>query len=630
MSTFLTNPSKLASSWLDFLRRPSASRKSRLAAVEIAVSGSLLQQIAERVRQNPQAAALVDGEQAFLYRDLKAGSNAIANHLEWLGIGAGDFVAIAMGRSANLISAALGAMKASAAYLPLDLSYPAERLSQILEDAQPSIVLIASSVPRDFPQGPWKLVDVRPILSSASTNGVRRASPEPAPSQLAYVIYTSGSTGRPKGVEITHGNLQNLVHWHLDTFGVSGSDRSTLLASPAFDAAVWEIWPYLAAGASIHVVDDILRASPRALRNWMLAKKITISFVPTPVAQRLIFLDWPADASLRYLLTGADVLQHYPPPNLPFKLVNNYGPTECTVVATSAVISPEHRPASRPPIGRPITNTRAYVLDEKGQELPAGTPGELYIGGANVGRGYHRDRKLTAEKFIANPFDQRSDARLYKTGDLVRLLPTGELEFLGRTDDQIKIRGHRIEPDEISTALCRHPAVHSSVVMAHKNSSAEPYLVAYLTFNPGHSVAANELREHLRACVPEYMVPNSYVPLRSFPVTANGKIDRSALPAPNSSNVLHDQPSSAPGTETEGKVAAIISALLKVPRVDPNDNFFLLGGHSLLGAQLLTEIHNSFHLELSLRTLFDHPTVAAISAEIDRNLQAPGKTPERG
>jgi amino acid adenylation domain-containing protein len=620
MSTFLPNPSKLASAWLDFLRRPSSLKKSRMSSVQIAPDTPLLQQVAERVHENPEATALVDGEQLFSYRDLESQSNAIASHLEWLGLGVGDLVALVMGRSPNLISAALAAFKIGAAYLPLDPSYPAERLSQILGDATPPVILTASSLPRDFPQGPWKLVDVRKIIS-APTGGARKRSPELAPSHLAYVIYTSGSTGRPKGVEITHGNLQNLVRWHLDAFGVSGSDRSTLLASPGFDAAVWEIWPYLAAGATICIVDDILRASPRALRNWMLAKRITISFVPTPVAQRLMFLDWPADCSLRYLLTGADVLHHYPPANLPFALVNNYGPTECTVVATSGILSPDHRPSSRPPIGRPIANTRACVLDEHLQQVPAGTPGELYIAGANVGRGYHNDPKLTAEKFIPNPFEKSSGSRLYKTGDLVRLLPTGELEFLGRTDDQIKIRGHRIEPDEISIAICKHPAIHSTVVIPHTNHSSEPYLVAYLTLNAGQHVSAGELREHLRAHIPDYMIPNSYVVLNSFPVTPNGKVDRSALPAPNSSNILHDAVSAAIASETEKKVGDIISTLLKVDRVDSNDNFFLLGGHSLLGAQLLTEIHNRFHLELSLRSLFDHPTVAAISAEIDRALE---------
>jgi amino acid adenylation domain-containing protein len=357
-------------------------------------------------------------------------------------------------------------------------------------------------------------------VSTIQARGRGNSSWTPAclsPSRLAYVIYTSGSTGRPKGVEITHGNLQNLVQWHLKAFTVSSSDRATLLASPGFDATVWEIWPYLAAGATLYVVDDVTRASPRALRNWMIIKGITIGFVPTPVAQHMIFLDWPKETSLRYLLTGADVLQQYPPEGLPFTLVNNYGPTECTVVATSGVVSSKGRPISRPPIGCPITNSEAYVLNEKLERVASGVVGELHISGANVGGGYRHDPELTSQKFIANPFSKDPGSRLYKTGDLVRLLPSGDLEFIGRTDDQIKIRGHRVEPNEISSALCSHEAIQSSVVVAHRDHSGEPVLVAYVSWKPGCKAGSTQLRDHLRAQLPDYMVPKHFCPAAQFP-----------------------------------------------------------------------------------------------------------------
>ena len=625
MSTFLPSASKFASSCLNFLKRP--SKKSAVAVPGSGVSGlSIPQLVAAQAQAHPEASAVIAGDQVFSYGDLELQSNAVAQYLDWLGVGPGNVVALLMERSAALVATALGVMKTGAAYLPLDPSYPHKRVALILEDAQAPLILTSSGVACDIPQGPWKVADVGKIQSTANPYSARKNSI--SASELAYVIYTSGSTGRPKGVEITHRNLQNLVQWHLRAFSVSSSDRATLLASPGFDAAVWEIWPYLAVGASLHVVDDVTRASPRALRNWMLSKGVTIGFVPTAVAHRLIFLDWPVQVPLRYLLTGADVLQQYPPADLPFTLVNNYGPTECTVVATSGVVLPRNPPCARPPIGWPITNTQAYVLDEKLQQVPVGSVGELYIAGANVGRGYRNDPKLTAEKFIANPFSKERSSRLYKTGDLVRLLPTGELEFIGRTDNQIKIRGHRIEPDEVSTALCKHSAVQSSMVVALKNASGELFLVGYVVWNRGHCTNASALRDHLRAHVPDHMVPNAFVALSSFSLTTNCKVDRSALPAPNAFNTLRDHVSSPPCTETEQKLMAILCALLKVERVDGNDNFFLLGGHSLLGAQLLAQIHNVFHLELSLRTLFDHPTVCAISAEIDRSLAAQREIPQ--
>jgi acyl-coenzyme A synthetase/AMP-(fatty) acid ligase/acyl carrier protein len=437
---------------------------------------------------------------------------------------------------------------------------------------------------------------------------------------LAYVIYTSGSTGRPKGVEITHSNLLNLVHWHQSAFSVSSSDRATMLASPGFDAAVWEIWPYLSAGASLCAPPETTRVSPRTLRDWMLAQQITISFVPTPVAQRLIFLDWPTETPLRFLLTGADVLQQYPPVGLPFTLVNNYGPTECTVVALSGAVTPHEKPAALPPVGRPISNTQIYLLDEDLQQVPTGSIGELHIAGAGVGRGYLNDPELTREKFIPSPFDNNRAARLYRTGDLARALPDGSFEFLGRTDDQIKIRGYRIEPNEVSAALCKHEAVQAGIVIATKDASGDHFLAGYIVLKQGAEVNAGNLRKHLQAHLPDYMIPHAFVVLDSFPLTTNGKVDRAALPAPDSANSLKNGATSSGPTRTEEMLMPIISTLLKVESINPNDNFFLLGGHSLLGAQLLGEIQHSFQVDLPLRAVFDYPTIAAISAEIDRVL----------
>lgn len=273
-------------------------------------------------------------------------------------------------------------------------------------------------------------------------------------------------------------------------------------------------------------------------------------------------------------------------------------------------------------MGRPISNTQIFLLDENLQLVPAGSIGEIHIGGAGVGRGYLNDPALTRERFIPSPFDVASDSRLYKTGDLARALPDGNFEFLGRTDDQVKIRGYRIEPNEVSAALCTHDGIQSAVVVPHKDTSGDLVLAAYVVCKPDTQIYAAQLRKHLQHHLPDYMIPASFVALDSFPLTTNGKVDRTALPAPDSSNSLRNSPVSFSPTRTEEKLIPIVSTLLKVASIEPNDNFFLLGGHSLLGAQLLAEIQRSFDVALTLRTVFDFPTIAALSAEIDRSLLA--------
>ena len=569
--------------------------------------------------ENPDAPALATTAGNLSYADLEAQSNALARHLQALGATAETLVAIILDRSPEFLIAALAAWKAGAAYLPLDPSSPPERVRLILEDARAQILVRSGFDSQiELSQETAKQVDTSDLPSLLRAYSSAPLLTRLHPSQLAYVIYTSGSTGRPKGVQITHENLLNLVQWHQSAFAVSPSDRATLLASPGFDAAVWEIWPYLSAGATLCAPPDTIRISPRSLRDWMLAQRITISFVPTPIAQRLLSLDWPTDTSLRFLLTGADVLSQYPPAGLPFTLVNNYGPTECTVVALSGVVSAHHRPATLPPVGRPISNTHVFLLDENLEQVPAGSIGEIHIAGSGVGRGYLNDPVLTRQKFIPNPFDPDAASRLYKTGDLARALPDGDFEFLGRTDDQVKIRGYRIEPNEVCAALCKHEAIQSCVVVPLKDASANYFLAAYLVLNPGFPVNAGDLRKHLQAHLPDYMIPNVFVALDSLPLTINGKVDRAALPAPDSDNSLKNGSCASHSTRTEEQLLSIVSVLLKVEHINPADNFFLLGGHSLLGAQLLGEIQRAFQIDLPLRAVFDYPTITAISAEIDR------------
>jgi amino acid adenylation domain-containing protein len=571
----------------------------------------------------PQALAVTAGCESLTYLELESRANRLAQHLRFLGVGPEVIVGLCLKRSINQIVGALAILKASGAYLPLDPSYPAERLGMMLEDSRAPVLVTEDHLAERFSESACRVVSVDgadriPIQCCTSERPANKARLE----NLAYVIYTSGSTGTPKGVEITHQNLLNLVQWHNDAFHVTRKDRATYLAGLGFDASVWELWPYLCAGASVHLPENSVRTDPEALRYWLLRQEVTISFVPTPLAERLITLSWPASASLRILLTGGDVLHRFPAPGLPFTLVNNYGPTECTVVATSGAVPARNDFAGRPMIGVPVANTRLYVLDERLDRVPDGMPGELFIGGAGVGRGYLNHPALTAQKFLSNPFDSQPDARMYRTGDLVRLGPDGQVEFLGRVDDQVKIRGHRIEPNEITSILAENPAIQQSVVVARELEDGEKSLIAYVVAAPGARVRASELKSSLRKRLPDYMVPAVFVQIDSIPLTPSGKVDRTALPAPTSANRLGDNKFVRPRTPVEERVTGILGQLLGLESVGVEDNFFMLGGHSLLGTQLIIRLRDTFGIELSLLTVFEAPTVAELAERVEAALIA--------
>lgn len=583
---------------------------------------SVPQLVAAQAAATPDAVALAANGEVVTYRELNSRANRLAQHLRSFGAGPGTLVALCLERSPELIVGALAVLKSGAAYVPLDPSYPPDRLTFMLNDSQSPVLLTRWYSGRALPPGRWQIVDLDLDAEKIASYAAEAPKVDLKLEELAYVIYTSGSTGQPKGAQITHNSLLNLVFWHRAAFMVNHDDRATLLASPGFDASVWELWPYLTAGASLHLPAEAIRCDAQKLRDWLITQKITITFLPTAMAELVMSLQWPTQVALRVLLTGADTLHHYPSPRLPFKLVNNYGPTECTVVATSGTVPSDGFTDDRPTIGRPITNAQIYILDEHLRQVPVGTAGELYIGGKGVARGYLNQPGLTRERFIPDPFSSTADARLYKTGDLARYLPDGQIAFMGRIDDQIKIRGYRVEPSEIITVLDRHPAVSTSYVIARGTHSAEMQLVAYIVPNPGSQPTWAELRDFLRAYLPEYMVPAVFVSLDSLPLTGNGKVNRQALPIPSATNTLQSEPEISARTALEKRVSAIVAKLLHIQNVGASDNFFLLGGHSLLGTQLIASIQESFGVELSLRSLFNAPTVAELSAEIESLLVA--------
>ena len=576
--------------------------------------------IEAQARATPDAVAVVEDGTQLTYRELDDRASELASLLRSVGVAKETLVALCMQRSAAFAIGALGILKAGAAYLPLDPADPTNRLTMLLEDSQCHFVVTQSSVAESLPAGNWEkiVLDKNGALPCPGLAEI----PDVKSNDLAYVIFTSGSTGRPKGVQITHANLLNLVRWHIRTFQVTAADKTTMQASPGFDAAVWELWPYLAAGATIHIIDDAIRTTPELLRNWMVETGITVSFLPTALAEAMIALPWPPNTSLRFLLTGADVLHRYPPPHIPFALVNNYGPTECTVVATSGIVPPDAKPERLPTIGRAIDGVRIYIVDEQMKPVPEGMPGEILIGGAGAGRGYINLPELTAQRFLPDPFATTEPSRMYRTGDLACLLPDGQITFLGRTDDQVKIRGYRIEPGEISAVLNRHPGVETTCVTVRAEESGEPRLIAYIVMKPGADLRARELRNSLAEHLPNYMVPSTFIKIARLPLTTHGKVDRAALPTPTAENVLADDRLDPPQSEVEHWLAALLTKLLGVERIGRDDNFFRLGGHSLMGAQLIAKIQERFGVELSLRSLFDHPSVHGIASEIDNLIRS--------
>lgn len=579
---------------------------------------SVLQLVEQRSQANPNAPAVVGSARTLTYGELDRQANRIAQNLRKVGVGTESLVGVYMERSPASVIAALGTFKAGAAYLPLDPGLPEERLAFMLADAKVTAVVSSATLCARLPKGPWAVVNADELNSESSACTCPPRPVEVTANNLAYVIYTSGSTGQPKGVEITHGNLMNLVEWHRRTFHVSSADRATLQAAVGFDAAVWELWPYLASGATVAIPEDTVRNNPEALRDWLLASEITITFLPTAIAERMLALPWPQKTRLRLLLTGAEALRKRPTSNLPFELINNYGPTESTVVATSGRVQAD--PSDRlPSIGQPIDNNTIHILDEKMRPVADGSTGEMYIGGLGVARGYRNHAALTAERFIRNPFGQ---GRLYRTGDLARFLPNGEIEFLGRVDEQIKIRGFRVEPGEIISALNSYPGIHASTVSLVGRENGDGRLTAYLVLAANAQVTASGLRDALARRLPEYMLPSVFCKVQSLPLTLNGKVDQNCLPALNESNTLPESEFVAPNTIVEQRLAAILAPLLHVERVSAKDNFFLLGGHSLLGTQLITRINDVFGVELSLLSLFDHPTLEEMSVEVENLILA--------
>ncbi|WP_292779568.1 non-ribosomal peptide synthetase [Nostoc sp. NMS9] len=566
----------------------------------------------EQVQRTPDALAVVFEDQQLTYHQLNCRANQLAHYLKSLGVGADVLVGICVERSIEMVVGLLGILKAGGAYVPLDPEYPTERLRFMLEDSQVPVLLTQQKLLDRLAQHQAQLVCLDTDWQLISQLNQDNLITEAQTNNLAYVIYTSGSTGQPKGVLIAHQGLLNLVFWHNRAFNITSLDKATQLAGTAFDAAVWELWPYLTTGAGIYLVKSQLLSSLVNLRDWLISNKITISFLPTPLAQELLSLQWPTEnLALRCILTGGDKLHQYPSDLIPFQVVNNYGPTENTVVTTSGLVVAKEQEQISPTIGRAIANTQVYILDSNLQPVPVGVPGELHIAGVGLAKGYLNRPDLTTEKFISNPFEEAEGSKLYKTGDLARYLPDGNIEYLGRIDDQVKIRGFRIELAEIEALLGQHDDVQVCCVIAREETPGNKRLVAYVVPQKEVTPITNELRQFLSDQLPGYMVPTAFVILEFLPLTPNGKVNRRALPAPDLQQELSDYV--MPNTEVERIIAGVWQKALAIEKVGIYNNFFELGGNSLLLVKINQQLQEELGLELSIVDMFNYPTIYNLS-----------------
>ncbi|HEX8275252.1 MAG TPA: amino acid adenylation domain-containing protein, partial [Longimicrobiaceae bacterium] len=600
------------------------------------VEGGLAALFEAQAARTPDVPAAVFGGDSLTYAELDRRADALAARLRSLGVGADARVGLCAERSLELVVGVLGALKAGAAYVPIDPAYPEDRVAYMLDDAGISVLLTQERLRDRLPATGAETVLLDGDAGSSSALSHSRTfalSHSQFPDSLAYVIYTSGSTGRPKGVAMPQRPLLNLLAWQLRSWRGPAAARTLQFASISFDVSFQEIFSTWASGGTLLLVPEEVRTDMARLARFLDRERVERIFLPFIALQHLAEAaesEGIVPAALREVVTAGEQLRVTEPirrwlARMPgCALVNQYGPSETHVVTALALEGgPEAWPLL-PSIGAPVANTQCYVLDRALRPAPVGIPGELFLGGDNVARGYLGRPELTAERFVPDPFALRPGARLYRPGDRARWLAGGEIEFLGRTDAQVKVRGFRIEPGEVEAALEAHPAVREAVVDVREDAPGDRRLVAYLVPAAGEAVpGAPELRAWTAARLPEYMVPAAWVALERLPLTPSGKIHRRALPAPDAS--AGDAEYVAPRTAAEETLAGIFAAVLRRERVGVHDGFFALGGHSLLATRVASRVRDAFGAELPLRALFEAPTVAGLAERIQRlRGEAPG------
>ncbi len=614
---------------------PDAERKLLLeewseAKSEYPRNKTVHQLFEEQAARTPEAVALIDGHGRMTYTELNEQANQLARHLQTLGVVPDMGVGIYLERSAETVVSLLAVLKAGGAYVPLDRTYPRERLAFMIQDSGLGIIITKAPLRSGLPEFPGCCVlldgDKSKIDSQDTTN------PQ-GPAQaldLAYILYTSGSTGKPKGTCIPHRAINRLVI-NTNYARLDSTDVLAQISNISFDAATWEVWGSLLNGGKLVIIDKDTVLSPKAFGEQIQAHGITGMFLTVALFNQMARENPQSLKDIRYLMFGGDSadprsVQEVFQKARSSRLINGYGPTETTTFAVCHPVKSVDGLRSIP-IGRPICNTDVYVLDEFRQPVPIGVPGELYIGGDGLARGYLNRPELTAERFVPHPFKSQPEARLYRTGDLVRFLPTGEIEFLGRIDHQVKLRGFRVELGEIESVLTQHPAVKQCLVMARADGpNQDKRLVAYCVVDQSRLPNINNLRDFLFEKLPDYMVPSFFIRLDEMPLTPNGKVNRAALPAPES-NAAERVEKALPRDATEEQLTRIWENVLGVQPIGLYDNFFELGGHSLLAVQLVAQIEKVFEKKLSVSTIFQYRTVEQLSRLLrDEGVPSPGSS----
>jgi amino acid adenylation domain-containing protein len=585
----------------------------------------LIHQLFEaQAEQTPDGIALVFEEEQLTYRELNQRANQLAHYLQSVGVGPETLVGIAVERSLEMVVGLYGILKAGGAYVPIDPAYPAERIAYMLEDANVPVLLTQEKLLDILPPHKAQVLcldrDWDALMAGQSIETpVCKATLE----NLAYTIYTSGSTGKPKGVMNTHAGILNRLLWMQETYNLTESDRVLQKTAFSFDVSVWEFfWP-LMFGARLVVARPEGHKDSDYLVQTIIDQQITtIHFVPSMLQIFLMAKDVEKCDSLRRVICSGEALpldlQNRFFTRLNTELHNLYGPTEAAVDVTYWECQRESD-LRTVPIGRPVANTQIYILDSYMQPVPVGVSGELHIGGVQVARGYLNRAELTAEKFIPDPFSDNPQALLYKTGDLARYLPDGSIEYLGRLDNQVKVRGLRIELGEIESVLSQHPAVRDTVVLAREDVPGDVRLVAYLIPDQNQKLSISDLRNYIKQELPDFMVPSHFVTLDEFPLTPNGKIDRRFLPSPIGLRPELGSDYVAPRTEIERTLSSIWKAVLHLEKIGIHDNFFELGGHSLLATQVISRINKAFAVGLPLRSFFKSPTIEALSKVVEKS-----------
>ncbi|KAF9925706.1 hypothetical protein BGZ67_008488 [Mortierella alpina] len=581
----------------------------------------------DQVEKSPDAVAIVHGDRSFTYCELDSVANHFACQLVDVGVRHGDFVALLLPRSVELVAAELAVLKVGATYVPIDVKAPVDRQAYIASDS--AAKLLITNEERHIPdqiQTPVLRLSAKHEDAKETQGPVafdRTEQPVASSLDAAYVMYTSGSTGRPKGVAVPHCGIARLVI-NNGFADIGPDDRVAFVANPSFDASTFDVWAPLVNGASIVIIDHDTLLDAHRLAEALDHYQITSMLLATGLFHQHVFAIGPALSKLKYLMAIGEqglveAFAEVPKYGGRVRVINTYGPTEATVISTTYEVTSTSGQLDRLPIGRPISNTPQYVLDKHSNPVPVGVVGELYIGGPGVAIGYLNRPDLTAQRFLPDPFSNVPGARMYKTGDLARYLPDGNIVFLGRNDDQVKIRGFRIELGEIETLLAQHPEVREVAVLALGEGSHKR-LVAYVVSAPDNNLT-HVLREHLAVALPEYMIPSVFVRMDAFPLTNNGKVNRRALPAPDTTSLI-TKGYEAPQGDMEIAMAGVWRELLKVDKIGRHDSFFMLGGHSLQAMRMIGLVRSRLGVELKMRTLFVTPTIAELAQTLSQDINS--------